>query len=113
MRGFDERTLLGDSGYQANVELWVPGFSSFEIRPLVFFDYGHVELNTPLLSETPEIDISSVGAGLRWNIINKLNVILDVAYVVDGADEIKAATGSDDFSASGDVKGHVDVFYRF
>lgn len=113
VRGFDQRILLGDSGYQANVELWIPSFSSFEIRPLVFFDYGHVELNTPLLSETPEIDISSVGAGLRWNIINKLNVILDVAYVVDGADEIKAATGSDDFSASGDVKGHIDVFYRF
>ena len=113
VRGFDERTLLGDSGYQANFELWVPGFSRFEIRPLVFFDYGHVELNTPLLSETPSIDIASVGAGLRWNIINKLNVVLDVAYVVDGADEIKAVTGSEDFTDAGDVKGHIDVFYRF
>lgn len=113
VRGFEERTLLGDSGYQANFELWIPGFSPLELRPLLFFDYGHVELNTPLLSETPEIDISSVGAGLRWMIVNKLNVVLDVAYVTDGADEIQAVTGSDDYSKTGDVKGHIDMFYRF
>jgi hemolysin activation/secretion protein len=113
VRGFDERTLIGDSGYQANFELWMPDFSRFKIRPLIFFDYGHVELNTPLLGETPDIDISSVGAGLRWNIINKLNMVLDVGYVVDGADEINEATGTTDFTDSGDVRGHIDVFYRF
>ena len=113
VRGFDERSLLGDSGYQANFEVWIPGFSKMAIRPLVFFDYGHVELNTPLLSETPEIDISSVGAGLRWNIINKLNVVLDAAYVLDGAEELNEATGATDFTEKGDVRGHIDVFYRF
>lgn len=113
VRGFDERTLIGDSGYQANFELWLPSFSQLSIRPLVFIDYGHVNLNTPLLSETPEIDIASIGAGLRWNTINKFNVVFDIAYVVDGADEIAAATGSSDFAESGDIKGHVDVFYRF
>jgi len=113
VRGFDERTLLGDSGVQANVELWVPGFSSYEIRPLVFFDYGHVELNTPLANETPSIDISSVGAGLRWSIINKLNVVFDVAIVTGGAEEINAISGSTDATEKGDVKGHIDVFYRF
>jgi len=113
VRGFDERTLLGDSGAQANIELWLPGFTSYVVRPLVFFDIGYVELNTPLLSETPSINISSVGAGLRWSIINKLNVVLDVAYVTDGADEINEVTGSTDFTKKGDVKGHVDVFYRF
>lgn len=113
VRGFDERTLLGDSGYQANIELWVPGFSRYEIRPLVFVDYGHVELNTPLSSETPSIDIASVGVGLRWSIINKLNVVLDAAYVADGAEEINAATGTTGFTETGAIKGHIDVFYRF
>lgn len=113
VRGFDERTLIGDSGYQANFELWTPTFSQFNIRPLLFIDYGHVELNTPLLSETPEISIASIGAGLRWNIINKINVVLDLAYVVDGADEIAVATGATEFAESGDIKGHIDVFYRF
>lgn len=113
VRGFDERILLGDSGAQANIELWVPGFNQYGIRPLVFFDIGYVELNTPLLSETPSINISSVGAGLRWSIINKLNVVLDVAYVTDGAEEINEVTGSTDFTQKGDAKAHVDVFYRF
>ena len=113
VRGFDERILLGDSGAQANIELWVPGFSEYGIRPLVFFDLGYVELNTPLLSETPSINISSVGAGLRWSIINKLNVVVDVAYVTDGAEEINAVTGTTDFTERGDMKGHIDMFYRF
>lgn len=113
VRGFDERSLLGDKGYQANVELWLPGFSDYEIRPLVFIDYGHVELNTALASEAPSIDISSVGAGLRWNTVNKFNVVLDVAYVTDGANEINAISPDADITDSGDVKGHIDVFYRF
>lgn len=113
VRGFDERSLLGDSGAQMNLEVWIPGFSSLEMRPLVFIDLGHVELNTPLINETPSIDISSVGAGLRWAIINKLNVVLDVAYVTDGAEELNAATGTTDFTERGDVRGHIDVFYRF
>jgi len=112
VRGFDERALLGDSGIQANFELWLPGFSQYDIRPLVFFDYGHVELNSPLSSETPSIDISSIGAGLRWSIINKLNVIVDVAYVTGGAEETNLP-GSDDATEDGDVKAHIDVFYRF
>ncbi|MBE9560592.1 MAG: ShlB/FhaC/HecB family hemolysin secretion/activation protein [Proteobacteria bacterium] len=112
VRGFDERTLLGDSGVQANIELWVPGFNSYGIRPLVFFDIGHVEVNLPAFGETPSTDISSVGAGLRWSIINKLNVVLDVAYVTGGAEETNLF-GSTEAVEKGDVKGHVDVFYRF
>lgn len=113
VRGFDERILLGDSGAQANIELWLPGFNQYGIRPLVFFDVGYVELNTPLLGEAPSITISSVGAGLRWSVINRLNVVLDVAYVTDGAEEINAITGATDFAKKGDAKGHIDMFYRF
>ena len=40
-------------------------------------------------------------------------MVLDVGYVIDGADELNEATGTTDFTDSGDVRGHVDVFYRF
>ena len=113
VRGFDERTLLGDSGIQANIELWMPALTSYEIRPLVFFDYGHVELNTPLISETPSIDISSVGAGIRWSGVNKFNLVFDVAYVTGGAEETNIPGISEVATVQGDVKGHIDVFYRF
>ena len=113
VRGFDERSLLGDSGVQANFELWIPGFSSYEIRPIVFFDYGHVEVNESFAGETPSIDISSVGAGLRGTIINKLNIVLDVGYVTGGAEETNIPGISDDATVKGDVKAHFNVFYRF
>lgn len=112
VRGFDQRSVLGDSGYQANLELWMPAFSKYEIRPLVFFDYGHVELNMPLASDTPELDISSIGTGLRWPIVNKLNLVLDIAYVTDGTEEYQTFAPSN-AKEKGDIKGHIDVFYRF
>jgi hemolysin activation/secretion protein len=113
VRGFDQRSLLGDSGYQSSLELWMPGFGQSTFRPIVFYDFGSVELNTPLISETPSLNISSVGAGIRWSIINKFNLILDVAYVTDGAEEINKVAPSSEFAEKGDVKGHIDVFYRF
>jgi hemolysin activation/secretion protein len=113
VRGFDERALLGDSGLQSNVELWMPGFSRYDIKPLVFIDYGYVRLNTPLISETPSISISSVGAGLRWSIINKLNISFDVAYVTGGAEELNLVTGTDTAPVQGDTRAHFDMYYRF
>lgn len=112
VRGFDERALLGDSGFQTNLELWTPAVTDYQIRPLVFFDFGYVELNTPLNNETPSITISSVGGGLRWSKLNKINVVFDVAYVTGGAEETNVA-GSNEATEKGDVKAHIDVFYRF
>lgn len=113
VRGFNERALQGDSGLQVNFELWMPSFGSTAIRPLVFFDYGHVEINETINNETPSIDISSSGFGLRWSIVNKLNFVLDVAYVTGGAEEITLPGLPSEATRKGDVKGHIDVFYRF
>jgi hemolysin activation/secretion protein len=107
VRGFEERTLLGDSGVQANLELWAPGFTGWNIRPLVFIDMGHVETNqqTPGLPDSH--DIASTGAGLRWSMDNRLNMVLDVGYVLNGDEYVPAVI------EKGDVRGHFDVFYRF
>jgi len=107
VRGFEERTLLGDSGVQANFELWAPGFTRWNIRPLVFVDMGHVETNqqTPGLPDSH--DIASTGAGLRWSMDNRLNMILDAGYVLNG-DEFEPTV-----IEKGDIRGHFDVFYRF
>ncbi len=113
VRGFNERELLGDSGVQANIELWMPGFSAMKIRPLVFFDYGRVEVNEKVNNEVPSVGISSAGLGLRWSIINKMNLVLDVAYVTDGAEELNLPGLPPQATQKGDVKGHLDVFYRF
>ena len=107
VRGFEERTLLGDSGVQANFELWAPGFTRWNVRPLVFVDMGHVETNqqTPGLPDSH--DIASTGAGLRWSMANRLNMVLDVGWVLNGDEFVPSVVEKND------VRGHFDVFYRF
>jgi len=107
VRGFDERYLQGDKGYQGNVELWGPSFTTYAIRPIVFTDFGHTSVNNQQPGLPSSQDISSVGAGLRWSIQNKLNMVLDLGVVTKG-DRFQPQ-----ISEPGDVKGHFDVFYRF
>jgi len=102
IRGFDERIILGDTGYQLNLELWFPTVTSYDIRPLVFYDYGHVELIDPA-GLPPEEDPASIGAGLRWSWKQKLSVVLDYGYVTSAAGLVK----------DGDTRAHLDMFYRF
>ena len=107
VRGFEERYLLGDSGVQANFELWAPDFSRWHIRPLVFIDMGHVETNQQTPGLPSSQDISSTGAGLRLSIDNRLNLVLDVGYVLNGDEYLPTVT------ERGDIRGHFDMFYRF
>lgn len=107
IRGFDERDVLGDTGYQVNLELWFPAFSDYKIRPLVFYDFGHTEtldaLPTTSVGVEAEQDPASYGAGLRYSWKERLNLTLDAGYVSKAAGTAK----------KGDTRGHLNVFYRF
>ena len=62
------------------------------------------EANNPLPGELRQkVSIASVGAGLRWNIQRNFNVRFDLARVVD-------AGGS---KLTGDLRGHVSVYFGF
>ena len=102
IRGFDERIILGDTGYQMNLELWFPTVTAYDIRTLVFYDFGHVELIDPA-GLAPEEDPASIGAGLRWSWKQKLSVVIDYGYVTSAAGLVK----------DGDSRAHLDMFYRF
>lgn len=107
IRGYNERDVLGDTGYQINLELWFPAFSDYKIRPLIFVDFGHTETLDPLPS-TPdgveaEQDPASFGAGLRYSWRESLNVTLDAGVVSKDAGTAK----------KGDARAHLNVFYRF
>lgn len=107
IRGFDERDVLGDTGYQVNLELWFPSFSEYKIRPLVFYDFGHTEtldaLPTVSTGVEAEQDPASYGGGLRYSWKEQLNATLDIGYVSKAAGTTK----------KGDTRGHLNVFYRF
>jgi len=107
IRGFDERDVLGDTGYQINLELWLPSFSSYKIRPLLFYDFGRTETLDPFPTGTTGLeakqDPASYGGGLRYSWRQSLNATLDVGYVTKEAGTTE----------KGDVRAHLNVFYRF
>ena len=103
VRGFDERIILGDTGYQMNFELWFPAVSRYEIRSLMFYDLGHVETINPDPGVLAEEDPASAGVGLRWAWQKRFSAALDLAYVTDAAGIVK----------KGDNRAHLDIFYRF
>ena len=108
VRGFLEREFTRDSGYFANLELYSPNLSKLltgegSLRALVFYDAAKAG-NNPLSGEAKQqVTISSTGAGLRWSIQRNFNMRLDLARVIDGG-------GSEQ---SGDVRGHISVYYGF
>lgn len=89
VRGFIERELANDNGYRGSLEFYTPDFGKLadidkaSLRALVFYDFGHTSCNQPCV--TPGASISSIGAGLRFNIGKNFNTGLDFAYVIDPA----------------------------
>lgn len=99
IRGYNEREVLGDKGYQLNLELWLPPVTKYELRPIFFYDQGHVEFIVPATEQNP----ASYGAGLRWSMRDNINVVLDIGVV-------SKAAGT---AIKGDSRGHLSVNFSF
>ncbi len=106
VRGFEEREVSGDSGTRASVEIWSPPIEVLRgARFLGFADGGRISRRGTLVSTQPrEDDISSFGAGLRWQWKEYVGVSLDVAHVVEEA--------SVDDNSSG-TKAHFSMLVRY
>ena len=105
LRGFEERSITADAGWQQNLEVWTPAFRG--LRGVLFVDAARLQ-NNPLPSTTePEEKLSSWGLGLRWSWKRQLSVTLDHGVIVDGG-------GSDpEINQDGDSKTHFNLVYRF
>jgi hemolysin activation/secretion protein len=107
IRGLDERSVLGDSGYRVGVEIWTPPIpKTFGLRLLTFVDFGMLERVGE--DEVNNDTVSSAGLGLRWQWRTNLSVNLDYGHTIDGGERL-TANGED---AAG-VKWHFNVFYSF
>lgn len=92
VRGWHERYFARDKGYRWSVEAISPDFGktfgdNIGLRGLVFFDKGHgVDVETVGASGAipNEVNIASIGAGLRFNYAKRFVGRLDYAVVVDG-----------------------------
>ncbi|MBW1796894.1 MAG: ShlB/FhaC/HecB family hemolysin secretion/activation protein [Deltaproteobacteria bacterium] len=105
VRGFDEREISGDNGYQFNFEVWTPPIVH-NVRLLAFFDTGRRNLDDPHPGQVAGESISSIGMGLRWYWKSYLSISLDAAHVLNGIN-------GDDVTKTGDDKVHFNVFVRF
>jgi hemolysin activation/secretion protein len=100
LRGFEERSVTGDSGHQVSLEFWTPPISGF--RYLLFFDQASVELN-----DGEDYDLSSYGLGLRWAWKQQLSLSLDYGVINEGG-------GPDpDINNDDDDRAHFNLIYRF
>jgi len=105
VRGYPRAEYVGDVGFNGIVEYYIPPFglpktlkvpasqSYFydAIRLVGFFDYGYVEYTSIQVGETKDEDIYSAGAGIRFNIPERLSVSFDYGFQLaqeasDGSD---------------------------
>ncbi len=109
LRGFEERSVTGDSGYVLNLEIWLPPLTAYKLRFLGFIDMAHTEFNDGDLpgNEGVEFDLSSYGFGLFWAWKESFSLSLNYGYINEGG-------GLDQsINQDGDDKLHVSAVYRF
>ena len=109
LRGFEERSVTGDSGYQLNIELWMPPWTEFGLRFSVFVDLANTEFNDgdSAGNEGVSFDLSSAGFGMHWAWKESLSVALNYGVISKGG-------GLDtNINQDGDDKLHMNLVYRF
>ncbi|MCU0897014.1 MAG: BamA/TamA family outer membrane protein [Burkholderiales bacterium] len=91
VRGFYEREVVGDRGYQGQAELYTPDVGNripangVRVRALGFYDWGAVRRNDPVFPEIPRQGISSAGVGVRVGWRNNVSLRFDYAWVLQSA----------------------------
>jgi hemolysin activation/secretion protein len=102
LRGFEERELLADNGWQTNLEVLAPPLGNSGISLLAIYDLGHLE-NEGDTGQGAQVDPASAGLGLRWFWRDRMSISADVASVLEGAGNTE----------DGDTALHFSLFYRF
>ena len=91
VRGFYEREVVGDRGYQGQAEIYTPDVGNripangVRMRALAFYDWGAVRRNDPVFPEIPRQGISSAGVGVRVGWRNNVSLRFDYAWVLQSA----------------------------
>lgn len=116
VRGYVERTLAGDRGYSGNLEFYSPDFGKLipggtvNARALVFYDFGRLYNTDANLFGERQLSLSSVGAGLRFNLGRDLSVKFDVGFAQE---KHLAAPTTGATRQQGDGYGHAAINLQF
>jgi len=115
LRGFEERSVTGDSGYQLTLEVWFPSVTQYDLRFSAFIEMANTEFNDAESVKFPgadlpgvDYDLASAGFGMFWAWKDSLSVSLNYGVITEGLDP-------DDFDINedGDSKLHASAVYRF
>jgi len=101
LRGFEERSVLGDSGTNIRLEAWAPPV--YTVQFIGFLDFANIELEDAQIGEDDDVSPASVGLGLRWSWQQQLSLALDFGSITEGVGE----------QEDGDSKTHFSLIYRF
>ncbi len=115
VRGYLERSLSGDSGYNLGFELYSPELgkylgNNFSTRALVFYDFGQIRYHHPIGSNESPRTLASIGTGLRLGYGRDLSLRLDVGFA---RKELPAPANTGIAREKGDANAHATVYYQF
>jgi len=82
IRGYDLFSIVGDSGYFANLELWSPSMCLYggNLNSLLFLDAGQAFNHSLLPGEASSINMQGAGMGFRYDIDPQFSVRCDYAW---------------------------------
>lgn len=108
VRGYNERDVSNDKGFQATAEIYSPNFAKAislkgDARALVFYDTAQLSRNFAQAGDTSSSEISGFGVGIRLNRKDNLSFKLDIAI------PLKATATQE----SGETKVHTTLRYVF
>ena len=109
VRGYFETQALADNGIMGSVELKSPHLAPLDwdyvkkLQALVFLDGGVGTINQALLGNPQSYSLASAGLGLRFQVWEYLNGILDLGFPVIDLEPVKA----------GDPKLHFSIAAEF
>ena len=86
VRGFEERELSNDKGFQGNLEVYTPELCmsvGANCRVVGFYDFGALSRNQPLPGESASEHVASAGFGVRYVLGKRMTFQADYAQVVD------------------------------
>lgn len=86
VRGFDERELSNDIGFQGNLEVYTPDLCApvgASCRVIGFYDFAALQRNQPLPGESAAEHVASAGFGVRYVLGKRLTFQADYANVVE------------------------------
>lgn len=111
VRGYREREVVGDYGSFLNLEGLGPDVGrfinlwGFNLRPLVFFDFGWVgnNNNTRCMINDTSCTLASTGGGIRLGYGKRFSARLDLGHALEDGNQ----------KAAGTTRGHMAVNFSF